>query len=458
MQAITSKPIAKNLIIFLMVIVLFSLISTLTIDAAFTMTDDIYSGVKVGDIDVGGLSRPAAEAKIAAAFGEWSKQPPITLVYKDKRWPITAQDIDLTIDPAALANDAYAVGRAGNIYNRLKERYLAINSGHKLPLNVTYNYDKLHAKVAAIARTIDQEPKNASLSLSGLTVTHSTEAVGYKVDMAKSLAEIAVQLSAKIPLTLTLAVDEQKPAVYARDLEGIDGVVASYTTLFDPDDKNRTQNIAIAAHNINGVLVKRGEAFSFNNHVGPRLAQYGYKIAPVFINGRLVPDWGGGVCQVSSTLYNAVLLADMAIIERTSHFRPPGYVPLGQDATVADNILDFKFRNNTGSNIYIMADVEGGQLSVNLLGHLSANPPEIQIIAAGKKVWEPKTIVKQDPALDLGKEAVEVEGQKGFQISTYRLKYVNGKEVAREFLATDDYQPEDRVVRVGTKTPAHRLK
>jgi vancomycin resistance protein YoaR len=457
-EATTSKPIAKNLILFLIVIVIFSLIGTLTIDAAFTVTDDIYGGVKVGAIDVGGLSRAAAEEKVAAAFSDWTKHAPITIVYRDKSWPITAQDIDLSIDQAALANEAYAVGRTGNIINRLQERYLTINRGHFLPLNVSYNYDKLHAKIMAIAASIDREPQNASLALANFKVTKSPEAVGYKVDMAKTLSEIAVQLSAKIPFTMTLAVNEQKPTVYASDLEGIDGVIASYTTLFDPGDQNRSQNIAIAARNVNGVLVKQGEIFSFNTHVGPRLAQYGYKVAPVFINGRLVPDWGGGVCQVSSTLYNAVLLADMAIEERTSHFRPPGYVPLGQDATVADNYLDFKFRNNTDTNIYIMCDVYADRVNVHLLGHLRANPPEIQVISVGKKVLEPNTIVKQDPTLEVGREIIDVEGQKGFVVSTYRIKYANGKELARDFLATDEYEPEDRVVRVGTKAPAHRIK
>lgn len=458
MEAITSKPIAKNLITFLIVIVLFSLIGTLTIDAAFTVTDDIYGGVKVGDIDVGGLSRPAAEEKIAAAFRDWTTHAPITLVYRDKSWSITAQDIDLKIDQAALTNEAYAVGRTGNIFTRLQERYLTINRGLSLPLNVAYDYDKLHAKVLAVAGSVDQEPKNASLALTNFTVSQSQEAIGYKVDMAKTLSAIAVQMSAKIPFTMPLAVDEQKPTVYARDLEGIDGVIASYTTLFDPGDQNRSQNIAIAARNVNGVLVKQGDIFSFNTYVGPRLAQYGYKVAPVFINGRLVPDWGGGVCQVSSTLYNAALLADMAIEERTSHFRPPGYVPLGQDATVADNYLDFKFRNNTGANVYIMCDITDDRVNVHLLGQLRANPPEIQVVTANKKVLEPNTVIKQDPTLEVGREIIDVEGQKGFVVSTYRIKYAKGKELAREFLATDEYQPEDRIVRVGTKAPAHRIK
>ncbi len=456
MQPMTTKPVAKNIIIFLGVIVLFSIIGTVTLNAAFTVTNDVYGGVRVGDIDVGGLTLSEAENKIAAAFDDWTKHEPITLVHKDKRWTITAGEINLSIDAAALAKEAYAVGRTGYIFQQLQERYLAINRGHIIPLAVGYDAGKLHARVAAIAAEIDREPRNASLKVvANFSVTRTADAIGLKVDIAKTLADIAAGLNTKIPFKLQLTVAELKPAITARDLEGIDGVIGSYATQFSLEDKNRTENIVIAARQLNGSIVRQGETFSFNTNVGPRLAQNGYKIAPVFINGKLVPDWGGGVCQVSSTLYNAVLLADMKIEERTPHFRPPAYVPLGQDATVADNYLDFKFSNTSGHNIYIISDVAGDQVNIHILGRLQSNPPEIHIVAADKKVWEPNTVIKQDPKLELGKEVVEVEGQKGFLISTYRVKYSpSGRETGRELLATDEYQPEDRVVRVGTKTPA----
>jgi vancomycin resistance protein YoaR len=452
-QPVTTKRIT-NLIFFLGVIVLFSIISMVAINAAFTVTDDIYNGVKVGDIDVGGLSAQAAEAKIANTFRERTEQPPITLVYQDQRWAITAQEIELGIDATALANQAYAVGRTGNVFYRLQERYLTINRGNEIPLTPAYNSDKLLAILTGIAKTVDRDPQNAALfPQTNSSVTVIAETIGQKVDLPKTMGDIAARLNVRVPFSMELAVNKVSPNILANDLTGIDGVIASYSTQFDPVDQNRSQNVALAAKNINGVLVRRGETFSFNTYVGPRLAEFGYKIAPVFINGKLIPDWGGGVCQVSSTLYNAALLADMGIEERTSHFRPPGYVPLGQDATVVDNQLDFRFKNTSSHNIYIKTEVVSNQLTVYVFGKLKANPPQIQIAAADKKVLEPNTVIKQDPNLELGKEIVEAEGQKGFHITTYRVKYTNGKEVGREFLATDEFTPEDRVVRVGTKTP-----
>lgn len=445
---IPKKPPTKNLMFFLGVIVIISLMATFAVNAAFTVTDGIYDGVKVGDIDVGSLSVQAAEAKIAATFQERMQQPPITLTYQNQAWSISANDVGLSIDAAELAKQAYAVGRTGNIFYRMQERYLTINQGHTVPMTPVVDSTKLLARLTAIAKTIDKEPRNAAVTLSHSAVTVADESVGYKTDIAKTMASITSQLSARIPCTIAIAVDEVDPLLFARDLHDVDGVLASYTTQFDPSDRNRTQNISLATKNVNGVLIRKDEVFSFNAHVGPRLAQYGYKEAPVFINGKLLPDWGGGVCQVSSTLYNAALLADLTIMERTSHFRPPGYVPLGQDATVADNLLDFKFKNTGSSNIYVLADLGYGRLTIHLLGKQKASPLDIAVVATEKKVLEPNIVVKQDPQLELGKEVVEVEGQKGFQVTTYRIKYTNGREVDREFLANDEFVPEDRIVRV----------
>lgn len=429
---------------------LFSLAAFIVTNAVYMMTEDIYNGVKVGDIDVGGLSIDQAEIEINDAFRQRTQQSVLTLVYNN-RWSVTAEEIDLNINADNLAKQAYAVGRKGTIINRLQERYLALIRGYIIPITPSYNKDKLNAILIGIARNIDCEPQNSILHYANSVVSILPEVAGKKVDIIKSSSEIANGLNERLPLISTLAVDETQPKVLAHDLRHINGAIASYSTQFDSFDKNRSENILIAAQYINGVVVKSGEVFSFNTHTGLRLAQYGYKEAPVFINGKLLPDYGGGVCQVSSTLYNAILLADMAVEERTSHFRPPGYVPIGRDATVADNLLDFKFKNTSQSNIYILSEVVNGHVNITILGKRSQNVPEIQIVATNKKVLEPNTIIKQDPKLELGKEVVEEEGQKGFQVTTYRVKYLNGKEIGREYIATDEFLPVDQVIRIGTE-------
>jgi vancomycin resistance protein YoaR len=436
-----------KLIIFFIIIVLFSFVGIVVTNFVYTMTDDIYNGVSVGDIDVGGLSIEQAKIEISNTFRERTQQSVLTLVYNN-RWSVTAEEIDLNINADVLAQRAYAVGRKGSVINRLQERYFALIQGHMIPLMPSYNKDKLNAILINIARNIDCEPHNAILHYANSRVNILPEVIGKKVDIIKNSTEIDNRLNLGLPFSLMLAVDEIQPKVLAHDLEDINGVIASYSTQFDSSDKNRSENILIAAQDINGALVKSGEVFSFNTYTGLRLAQYGYKEAPVFINGKLVPDYGGGVCQVSSTLYNAILLADMAVEERTSHFRPPVYVPIGQDATVADNLLDFKFKNTSQSNIYVFSEVVNNCINIMIFGKLSENSPEIQIVATDKKVLEPNTIIKQDPKLEFGKEVVE-EGHRGFQVTIYRVKYLYGEEIGREYITTDEFMPVDEIIRIG---------
>lgn len=457
-QTVTSRN--TNILLFLIIIMLFSSVSMVAANTAFMVTDEIYQGVTVGDIDVGGLSVAQAQQKITDVFTKRTTGAAIiTAHYQDQNWHIAAQDIALAIQADKLAQQAYDVGRTGNIVDRLKERYLSVHHGYSLPLTVQFNQEKMLSILTNIAQDIEQQPQNARLRTAGISkVEIVPEVIGRQVDVPRTMADIIARLNNKISFAVDITVTEALPPILAKDLKHIDGLVASYTTYFDPGDRNRTQNVLIAAKSINGVLVRTGEVFSFNDTVGLRLAKYGFKEAPVYINGMLVPDWGGGVCQVSSTLYNAVLLADLNIEERTAHFHPPGYVPIGQDATVADNQLDFKFKNNLPENIYIISEIANNKLVVNIYGKTTGNPPEINIVSTDKKVLEPTTLVKQDPGLELGKEIVEVEGQKGFVVSTYRIKQVNGKTVKNEFLATDEFPPIDHVVRVGTKVSPQAKK
>lgn len=439
----------KNIMLFIIIIISFSLTGFIAVNAAFAISDNIYDGIFVGDIPVGGLSINEAKDKIINSFENKTINAPIILKYKTQTWSINTKDIDLSIDADHLAWQAYNVGRVGSVISRLQERYLTVNYGYTIPLALSYNQTKLQEFINNIANVIYHNPENASLQYQKSKVIIQAEINGYKVDVAKTLDDITGIIN--IPVTLELIVNEIPPVILLQDLIGIDSLLSTYTTQFDPYNQNRSQNITLAAKNITNILLHPGEVFSFNKYVGERLSEHGYKEAPVFIDGKLSLDWGGGVCQVSSTLYNAALLADMAIEERTSHFHPPSYVPLGQDATVADNLLDFKFRNTTDHNIYIICEVSDQEIGVQIFGKSNPATAEIRIISTDKKVLEPNTIVKQDPALEIGKEIIDFGGEKGFQVTTYRVKYANGQELQREYLAYDEFKAEDKIIRIGTK-------
>jgi hypothetical protein len=151
-----------------------------------------------------------------------------------------------------------------------------------------------------------------------------------------------------------------------KEREKIPKKIGSFTTYFNISEKSRTKNLKLAAQAINNYQIKPGEIFSFNKTVGPRVPEKGYEKAIIFVNKKKVEDYGGGVCQVSTTLYNAVLDAGLPVLERHPHSLPVPYVPLGKDATVNYGTMDFKFKNDGEKNLLIKATVEKNKLTVEL--------------------------------------------------------------------------------------------
>jgi len=153
-----------------------------------------------------------------------------------------------------------------------------------------------------------------------------------------------------------------------KDISHIEEVISSFSTVFNSANVNRSHNIKLACERINNTVLLPGETFSMDASLGSRTKENGYKDAPVIVKGRLIEGVGGGVCQVTSTLYVAVLKAKLEVVERVKHSMPLGYVEPGQDATISEGYIDFKFRNNTDRACLISASVVGNRIDIKLLG------------------------------------------------------------------------------------------
>ncbi|TDX49303.1 VanW family protein [Orenia marismortui] len=229
----------------------------------------------------------------------------------------------------------------------------------------------------------------------------------------------------------------------------LNNIVATYTTYFNKADINRYNNIKLASEQISGRLIMPNEIFSFNKIVGPRIKSRGYKEALEIINGKFVKGIGGGVCQVSSTLYNSILLADLKVIERNKHSLPVSYVPLGRGATVYYGQIDFRFKNNTKYPIMIMANLVNNQLTLAVLG--KANENTVEIITTKSKVLSPKVIREVDKSLELGSRKVLQSGKKGFEVLVRRLVKKGDKIIKDEFISKDIYSPRDTIIKINPK-------
>lgn len=208
-----------------------------------------------------------------------------------------------------------------------------------------------------------------------------------------------------------------------------------YLTPVSGSDNNRIHNIKLAAKTLDGWVVLPGEVFSLNQAIGPRSSKAGYRKAPTIINGHLVNDWGGGVCQLATTLYNACRSANLEIVERTGHSQQLTYVPAGEDATLFFGRYDFKFRNNLNYPIAISSTIENGNLVVWILGSYHSSNNKV-LLEKEESVLAPEVRVIIDTAKPPGYRQVAIKGSAGKLIKYYRVvRDKNNRIIERQLLA-----------------------
>lgn len=408
----------------------------------------VFAGVKVDGHDLGGLTRAKMENWLRGKAAEIGKTP-LTFYYQDVECIIDAKQIEYAIDVEATADSVWRYGREGPLWQRVKSLYYARNKGYEVPVSIRYSEERLKKILEQWAQKIDRPAKNASLSLDTGKIV--PEQMGRQMDSEKNKEQLLRALrdgNSRIPII----VQEVPPHIYAADVEksGVKDLLGIYTTYFNNGDINRTSNIRLAVEKINGTLLQPGEVFSYNDIVGPRDVKRGFKEALEIVDGEFVSGIGGGVCQVSSTLYNAVLYAGLQIVERTNHAKPLSYVQAGRDATVVYGYLDFQFVNNSTVPVLVLAEVQGGQLKMGVFGK-KMSEETVQIVVVDQKEIPPGVTKKEDPTLPAGETKVEKPGIPGYEATALRIWSINGKEVRREFLSKDKYLPTNTIVRVGTK-------
>ena len=227
-------------------------------------------------------------------------------------------------------------------------------------------------------------------------------------------------------------------------------LLGRYTTYYASSSSNRKYNIARAAGSINGKTLSPGEVFSYNRTIGNPSQANGYRLATGFANGKHVDSYGGGVCQVSSTLYNAVVYANLDIVSRANHSLPVGYVPVSRDATVYYGGVDFKFKNNRKYPIKIVATTSGSALTIEIYGVKEENEYEVTIESWITASIPYTTKYIDNPNLPQGTEKVISKGTNGYRSVAYKVLKQNGIVISKTLLSSDTYSPENREIERGT--------
>ncbi|GMR64237.1 VanW family protein [Bacillus cereus] len=297
-------------------------------------------------------------------------QKSLTYIFQNDKQTYTWKDLGINYKEKDIIDKIFKE-QEGNAMNRYKMRKQAENGELKRDYKLTpqLNTTTYESFMKDKYNETLKNPVNAELSIEGATVNISQSQNGEKIDKGK-LTDLTKQAITSGTSDVTLPVTLLKPERSTEDIQkmGIKEVIAEYSTPMAGRNGNQSFNVNKSANTLSGVIVAPDETFSFNGRVGVTDAAHGYKSAAVYSQGKVIQSAGGGVCQVSSTLYSAALRADLGIVSRSNHSMPVNYLPLGQDAAVADYGPDLKFKNNTGNHIYIQAFSNGGSITTRIFG------------------------------------------------------------------------------------------
>lgn len=256
-------------------------------------------------------------------------------------------------------------------------------------------------------------------------------------------------------LTIEVPLIKQDAPVTVKSLkaEGIDRKIIEISTFLKPGDAGRIHNVVSAAKTINDMVLKPGDIFDYEKVIAETEKAYGFQEAPVIFNGKLVPGIGGGICQVSSTLYNAVLRTGLEIVERRNHSLPVAYLPIGLDATFSEGYINFRFKNTTGKNLLIRTSSENNQLTIKLFGTLEDNVT-YKMETKTVQVIQPTVKYVKNSSLPVGSQETIQKGKQGYKVESYRIKLVDGKEVSREKMYVDTYKAQPTLIAVNNGAAA----
>lgn len=410
-----------------------------------------YAGTTVEGVDVSNMTLDQAIEYWKTNIEPGYENRTVTL---SNGQTYTAQSFGYSSDYQTVLANAYSAGRSGS----LVERYQALSTRVDQPANyeVTrrlYDAQLIADCASALASGIDtaaQDAKIQSFDLSSYAFTFSDSVAGKKLDTESLKADVARALE-NGGGAVTLNVQTIEPSVRKEDIASEYGMIAYAVTNASSSSSNRLSNIRLALQLINGTRLAPGETFSFNDTVGKRTTERGFKLATAYSSGEITEDVGGGICQVSTTLFNAVVKADMQIDERHNHSLTVAYVDKGKDAAVNWKSQDLKFTNTSEDDVYLVCVLtDDKRVRIGVFGKLLPNGETIEIEAQTTGTIDYDTVYQPSLSLAPGTTNVTQKGKNGYTAVAYKVrKDANGNTISRELLCKSSYKATNQVIEYG---------
>ena len=426
--------------------------------AAVYTDDTIYPGVSIDGLDVSGMTVDEARARLLEVPATQGSEFAVTVEVDGTQWVIDSNRVPMTRNIEDQLIAAYAAGRT--VRKQAGETLLAARSEAiaqlqenpvRLETVLTFDQEQIHDLCKQISAQVEQLAQNAFVSafdLSTKTFLFGNDISGRHLDADRLYSAVMACLDGGDYYgTVTMQTDSVMADVTKTELMNSFRMISSYSTK-TTDNANRNTNIQLSCEAINGVMVPAGEIFSFNQATGERSAAKGYKPATAISGGQNIEEIGGGVCQTSSTLFNAAARADLEIVARSPHAWPSNYIDKGLDATVNWPGLDFKFKNTSEWPIYIVASYANRKVSIEIYGMSIGDGTTIELESKVIRTIEAPSGVNEvrNESLKPGTRKTTVNARKGYEVETYKVWYQNGHETRRELLCKSHYKAYQETV------------
>ena len=410
-----------------------------------------YEGTYVEGVDVSSMTLQDALNHWATGIEPGYSQRKVTL---SNGAEFTAEELGYSSDYETVLTNAWNAGRRGS----LVERYEALSQRRNQTANynvtrTAYSDAAIQSCVSAIAEQIDRPAENAkiaSFDVSSYTFQFTDEVTGSQLDTEQLAADMESALSSGGG-TVELIVRSIQPDVVKADIASQYGMICSAVTNASSSSSNRLSNIKLAIKLINGTCLKPGETFSFNEVVGERTSERGFKSAAAYSGGEVVNEVGGGICQVSTTLFNAAVKADLEIVERSSHSMTVSYVDRGKDAAVDWGNKDLKFKNTSDDNVYICCYLDDSKrVRFGIFGKLLPNGEYITVEGKTTERVDCETEYVANALLPTGTTQVVQTGKKGYKAVAYKIRWdKNDNKISSELLCRSTYRATKEIIEYG---------
>lgn len=413
-------------------------------------SENIYFGVRVDDINISGMTKEEAYSYLKAKKESEQLNRSMKLKYEDMEFTISLEQLGFQYDYDKAIEEAYNLGRDGDYLTRFKKIQDLKKNSETIKLESNFDFGKIKPIVEDISQKINIESKDAEFDFNGGNIKIKDEVVGRTLDNDKLIGMIeqnVVEFN-EINLPVHTIIPNYTKEFYS----SINGIIGEYSTSFKGSSFGRIENIKLSAKALSNRLILPGEQLSYNKTTGPRQMQFGYKEAPVIIAGDLTPGIGGGVCQTSTTLYNALLLADLKILERSPHSIAPKYVPKGQDAAVATGYLDLVFRNDFDFPVYTLSKVVDDRVYFYIYGDTIKKNYTIKIEPEILEKIDYTVIETLDESVAPGVKQLVQDGRTGYKVKTYKTIIIDGKVINKNQITTDYYRERNYIYKVGPKS------